>query len=92
MMSRVLSDSQQCRLAALLRRELTDAYAAVLAAGVPADVVATDIQHRRDAFPRTRMEQLGETVELLRALPTVRLADNLQNSGDNVVPLRLIRD
>lgn len=51
-MSRVLSDAQRHRLAALLRQELRQAYAAAIAGGVPEGVVSADLQRRRATVRR----------------------------------------
>ena len=49
-MARVLSDVQKHQLAALIRRELAEAYRLACAAGASVDAVMADVEQRRSAL------------------------------------------
>jgi hypothetical protein len=49
-MARVLSDVQKHLLAALIRRELAEAYRLARAAGASVDAVKADVEQRRSAL------------------------------------------
>jgi hypothetical protein len=49
-MARVLSDVQKHLLAALIRRELAEAYRLAIAAGTSIDAVLSDVEQRRVAL------------------------------------------